>query len=244
MLNYNKIHFFGLKNKDLKENKVIFETLVDKLFKSLNSAGDSEDGIINNITIFCQNNNIQIHTEKANHTDSFVTDDEQIVIRYTDNTSDKQILLILLHELSHIISNRATEGRLFLFQKHINSVGFIDLNNLQEIKTELNYFLSPRESANMALTFALNTFNQNYTLSQIYKDIRQDLKIFDDPNQSRYYKELNQDLKLFYNIVYYVLRIKSFNVEERTYNKYMTKLQRLISTADKYSRRLHIYLKF
>lgn len=236
------------KNKDLinsyyppseQQNIPIYETLVDKFLNILDQDliyhDSKQDQILNKIEEFCERNNLRIRIQQSNILSAQLRNDI-IDIQMPPNTSNKELVYIILHELSHYITNKSSSNKLLKFIKEPQKNN-VDINNKDSLIHELDYFLNPSELANWAFTLSLYVYEfSNKTPSQLYEEINLNSSGLKNPQDSSYYASMPNQLRVLYHLIFYVNKLKSLG--ERSQKEYRRRLIQFIKLLDKYVKRL------
>jgi len=222
---------------------IFYETLIEK-FLDIIPFTKNTDNIITKIINFCENNNLKIQLIQKNvsEVEGEIINDT-IFIYYPSNTTDKELIYTILHELSHFITNKSSNNKIKEFLNKPNHGG-VNINNPNSLKQELDYILMPGEAANWAFTLSLRIFDEiKINPSDLYKTVKRDFQKTENFIESPYYQSLPNSIKPYYNIIAYVLQLKKFN--KRLSQKYMTRLNKFVNLTSKYYKRLvqHFGLK-
>ena len=236
------------------EYLILNETLIDHFFKIFDSRliyqEKNVETVLDLIYSFCQKNNIVVHIKQDDNQQlhGFISQDgKDIYIITPTNVNNKDLVYVVLHELSHFIASKASKNKL---HKFIKSPLTHDVNimNVDDIQTELDYFLSPAELANWAFTLSLSLFEEKHkSASEFYKlvkdNVQQEFKSENVTVQlifsTKFYKSLPENLKVMYNLVVYVRQLKELKIEHRKRLKYQKKLMLFINILNKYVKRLN-----
>lgn len=220
---------------------ILNETLIDNFFNILDrdliyQEKDLEN-ILSKIESFANQNNINIEFHEGNDYNGKIINKNTLVIIYPENYNNKSLIYLILHELSHYITNKSSNDKLKKFLKDPGK-GFLNINNTERLKKELEYFLSPAEVSNWAFTLSLYIYEENLSASQLYKQIKDDIIRNVDFTKSQYYIELNEGLKPLYHLILYVNQLKILGLNRKERMKYRNRLMDLIRILDKYVKRL------
>jgi hypothetical protein len=219
-------------------NFILTETLIDKFFKILEKDSNNISDVIDKIHNYATQNRITIDINIDNTIPEIVghynLNRDIIYVRYNEKISEKLILLILLHELSHYITHKSAPGRLIKFIKEPPQQ--LKLDNLNDTIREIEYLLSPNELANWAFSLALEIFQDgtislNDLINNIQKNIKQqNLKYYDSLN---YFTQTLFKIHLIMFSLKYILKIDNY-----IHRGYEIKLNKLLKLIDKYIKRL------
>ena len=228
---------------------VLTETLIDKLFKILEKdllvKDTNLDEIEYKIIEFCKQHKIWLQVEVCNKVDQiqgmYNLPQNYILVKYPPGTDEKLIMLVVLHELSHYITHKSASGKLSQFMKDPPSS--LNLLNLQDIKQELDYLLTPNELANWAVSVALELFQEaKINLNDLIFNIKNDIKTHNSimvMDISKYYKSLGYFTKSLYKIYFLMFTLeKNPSVDTYISVGYNSKFNKLIKLIDKYIKRL------
>lgn len=220
---------------------ILNETLIDNFFNILDrdliyQEKDLEN-ILSKIESFANQNNINIEFHEGNGYDGEIVNKNTLVIIYPENYNNKSLIYLILHELSHYITNRSSNDKLKKFLKDPGE-GIFSIDDLERLKKELEYFLSPAGISNWAFTLSLYIYEKNLSASQLYKQIKDDIIRNVDFTKSQYYRNLNEGLKPLYHLILYVNQLKILGLNRKERMKYRNRLMDLIRILDKYVKRL------
>ncbi len=215
-------HFFKIFNSNLIYNKANKQSLEDQLFN------------------FCKTNNINLKINIDNLQEpSGIISNNTIYITIKDTTKEKEFIYLFLHELSHFITNKFSNNKLKQFIKEPLKHN-VNINSIDHICKELDYFLSPAEISNWAFTLSLSIYEEKYkSVSELYKLIKDDLHNTKLLFNTKLYNSLSNNIKPLYHLVFYVFQLKQLNTDKYKRKKYKTRLISLIELLDKYVKRLY-----
>lgn len=245
---YNKSpDYYGKRIEELypKEETydIFYETLMNKFLDFLDTDilpnEDNSDKIIDLIIEFCEKNNLKvqlINSSQLNQIEGRLNNNT-VEIFYPDNVSIKDLIFVILHEISHYITNSSSNDKVKKFLSEPNKYG-VDINDFHSLKKELDYILMPAESANWAFTLSLRIFDElKINPSDLYRDIKMDFSNYsNDFTKSSYYRKLPDPVKPYYQIIAYCLKLKEIN--KQSSRKYMTRLSKFVNLTSKYYKRL------
>lgn len=240
---FNK-SIIGSRDIDFENTNPFFEILIDRFFDFLNSVllsidqKNTED-LEAKIAEFCNKNNISIHFENSDELSGDLINHRQIIIRCNPNIhSNKQILYLILHELSHYITNTSSNNKLKKFMNYPNKY-YVSKDDVSSLEKELNYILSPAEISNWAFELSLKVYKLSKLMpNELYVEIRNDVKNINDILKSSIYNRIHDDLKPLVQIIFYVYRLKNLSESKKTYKVHMNRLNHLINLMGKYVKRL------
>ncbi|MCF8354377.1 MAG: hypothetical protein K9H48_07980 [Melioribacteraceae bacterium] len=245
---YNKNpDYYGKRIEELypKEETydIFYETLMNKFLDFLDTDilpnEDNSDKIIDLIIEFCEKNNLStrlINNNRLNQVEGRLNHNT-IEVFYPDNVSSKELIFVILHEISHFITNKSSNDKVKKFLSEPNKCG-VDINDFYSLKKELDYILMPAESANWAFTLSLRIFDElKINPNDLYKSIKIDFSNYSNNfTKSFYYRKLPDPVKPYYQIIAYCLKLKEIN--KQSSRKYMTRLSKFVSLTSKYHKRL------
>ena len=232
---------------------ILNETLVDHFFKVFNNNliynEKNSELILDKIEKFCKENGLTLNVEydDKKQPNGYINGNMVYVV-VKSTTPIREFVYLVLHEISHHITNTASNNKLKRFITDPLSHD-VDILNINDIQTELNYFLSPAEISNWALTLSLSMFEEKYkSASEFYKEVKDVVyKVkFENTNiifSTNFYKNLSEDLRPLYHLVVYVRQLRELKLEHRQRLKYQNKLMSLIKILDKYVKRLNKLFK-
>ena len=231
---------------------VITETLIDHFYhfleKDLLVSNDNLDEVTAKIMKFVEKNNIKLHLEEkpVNDISGYYNLQKNLIhiIHPPEKYLNiKNLLLVILHELSHYITHKSSSKRLIKFIVHPNPQ--LNLVNIKDVINELDYLLTPNESANWAFSLAIELFqNNNINLNKIYDDIIKDIKLNNlNPRTldiSNHYKNLTYFTQSIYKIIFLIewLYAKP-NLDVHIIRGYELYLKKLFKLTNKYLKRLN-----
>ena len=234
---------------------ILNETLIDHFFKIFNTqliyTEKNKDVLINKLHDFLSKNGLDILIDEDNSQPiNGRLEGNTIHVNFPKGTTEKEIVYVILHELSHYITNTASSDKLKKFIIEPLKTG-VNINNVFDIQKELNYFLSPAELSNWAFTLSIALFEENYkSAKEFHKIVKEQIKNIDSIDLSpelfktKIYNSINaQDLKALYHLIIYVHQLKILKLERQQRIKYYHKLMSLIKILDKYVKRLNRLFK-
>lgn len=241
-INYPYISEEDRKNLEQRDDFLILnETLIDNFFNILDRdliyQEENLENILNKIRSFAKQNNINIEFHEGANYDGKIINKNTLIIIYPKNYNNKDLIYLILHELSHYITNKSSDYKLRKYLKDPGK-GLLNINNIERLKKELEYFLSPAEISNWAFTLSLYIYEENLSASQLYKQIKDDIIRNVDFTKSQYYRNLNDGLKPLYHLILYVNQLKVLGLNRKERLKYRNRLMDLIRILDKYVKRL------
>jgi hypothetical protein len=221
---------------------LLSESLIDKFFDFLQTDlifnESNIDNIIDKINLFCEKNNIKMFYTESNILHAKIINNN-IYIYYPKNTKNKDLIYLILHEISHYITNKSSNKKLLKFIKDPNNSN-INILDSKMLNKELEYILSPGELSNWAFTLSLHIFESKFkSTSELYKLIKEDLIKNKWPN--KFYYSLNNGIKSLYNIQLYIYQLKQLKDLKRKSHQY--RFMSLIKLIDKYVKRLNKLFK-
>jgi hypothetical protein len=225
---YHKSKLDGYLDLDL-----IQETLVDKFFNLIGNDllfdETRSEEILNNIEKVCKENNINVFYHNSNIEYAYIEKNNMHIYGHSQ-TPNKNIIYMILHEVSHFITNSASKNKLLKYITHPNNSN-VDMRNLHQVKIELEYFLNPAEMSNWAFSFALSIFeDMNDSVDNIYRKMKID--------NTNYHKLLPEQLQILNNLVNFCLHFKKSSNDKQSSKKFVDRLSRLINLINKYVKRL------
>jgi len=225
---------------------ILSETLIDHFFEIFNEKLIYDKKNINDmfdrVFLFCQKNKIDLQLkQKDNQSIHGHINGNVIYVTYPSNVTKKEFIYTVLHELSHYITNKSSGNKLKQFIKAPLSHS-VNITNVDDLLTELNYYLTPAELSNWVFTLSLYMFEEKYKSASVFYKVLKDNISTIQPDlifSTQFYKDLSPGLQPLYHLIVYVRQLKEFDLPHNQRIKYRNKLMFLIKILDKYVKRLN-----
>lgn len=235
--NYNEPY---VNKEDVVIDKVLTETLIERFFDEFEKdlLYRNEDDFFDKLNSYLNKEGLDISFSESNKLHAHISNNT-LYVDIPDNLDMRELAYMILHELSHYITNKSSNGKL---KEYLNNPNYsdVDLKNIREVERELKYFLTPGELANWAFTLSLYFYEESdNTANDLYRRLKISIgeNLFDFQNNSDY-RRIPDNLKVFYHIVNYLKVYIHLSNNKKQKNEFKNMMMKLVHLIDKYVKRL------
>lgn len=232
-----------INKEDVVIDEVITETLIERFFDEFEKdlLYRNEDDFFDKLNSYLNKEGLSISFRESNKLDAYISK-KTLYIGIPNNPNIRDLAYVILHELSHYITNKSSNGKL---KEYLNEPNYndVDLRNIREVEKELKYFLTPGELANWAFTLSIYFYEESdNTANDLYRRLKISIgeNLFDFQNNSDY-RKIPDNLKIFYHIVNYLKIYNKFSNNKNQKREFKNMMMKLVHLIDKYVKRLKKY---